>query len=50
MFDLDAKPPRLRRLESLKTPKIILEKERSLYTAVRRARARHLGPPLAGRG
>ena len=49
-FDLDAKPPRLRRLEALKTPKDILDKERSLWAAARRARAHRLGPPPAGRG
>ena len=49
-FDLDAKPPRLRRLESLKTPKPILENERRAWAAAKRARARRLGPPLAGRG
>jgi hypothetical protein len=49
-FDLDAKPPRLRRLEALKTPKSILDKERSLWAAARRARACRLGPPPANRG
>ena len=49
-FDLDAKPPRLRRLESLKTPKPILDNERRAWAAAKRARARRLGPPLARRG
>ena len=43
-FDLDAKPPRLRQLESLKTPETILENERRIWAAVRRARAKRLGP------
>ena len=49
-FDLDAKPPRLRRLEALKTPKPILDNERRAWAAAKRARARRLGPPLARRG
>ena len=49
-FDLDAKPPRLRLLEALKTPKTILDKERSLWAAARRARARRLVPHPAKRG
>ena len=43
-FDLDAKPPRLRWLEALKTPKPILDNERRVWTAARRARAKRLGP------
>lgn len=43
-FDLDAKPPRLRRLESLKTPKPILDNERRAWAAAKRARAKRLGP------
>lgn len=43
-FDLDAKPPRLRQLESLKTPKPILDNERRAWAAARRARAKRLGP------
>ena len=45
-FDLDAKPPRLRRLESLKTPKPILDNERRAWAAARRARAKRLGPRI----
>ncbi len=47
-FDLDAKPPRLRQLESLKTPETILENERRNWTAARRARAKRLGPRRHG--
>ena len=43
-FDLDAKPPRLRRLEALKTPKPILDNERRAWAAAKRARAKRLGP------
>lgn len=42
-FDLDAKPPRLRRLESLKTPTPILDNERRAWAAAKRARAKRLG-------
>ena len=47
-FDLDAKPPRLRQLESLKTPETILENERRNWTAARRARTKRLGPRRHG--
>lgn len=43
-FDLDAKPPRLRQLEALKTPKPILDNERRAWAAAKRARAKRLGP------
>ena len=45
-FDLDAKPPRLRLLESLKTPKPILDNERRAWAAAKRARAKRLGPRI----
>ena len=43
-FDLEAKPPRLRQLEALKTPKPILDNERLAWAAAKRARAKRLGP------
>ena len=45
-FDLDAKPPRLRQLEALKTPKVILDNERRAWAAAKRARAKRLGPRI----
>ena len=45
-FDLDAKPPRLRQLEALKTPKPILDNGRRAWAAAKRARAKRLGPRI----